>query len=243
MVRAFGVGAAVCGLLLVGCGGTELSGQRALDVVNATEQMAVSRQPLTTVLTSNGGYLAASRSDALSAQDVVATLSSAGNVTEIFLTYNAFSVDPTSQVCVPDPVVGTYCTYTRTTFDFATGTLSPGDIAVTNRAGRLTTNLLNNPGMTFDRCIIDSVAGTTDCTTRPASGQISLTWQRTREYARVTKGTNDVRIGTNRIKTSGTQTEYSSLATGVLLGQPFSDFPSARLGTNSSVSIEITRGL
>jgi len=177
--------------------------------------------------------------DDLSQTSLVVVDDSTNGTATAFLAYVGYSFDPASQVCTYDPILGTYCSYQRITYDSLSANINPNDLMVTGRTARLDTDLLMASNVVFSRCVYDGLAGGTyTCTDIPPSGQISLEWRKTSTDYVKSFGSEEIKTGPQIIRKVGTRQQFSAKTSGSLLGTPVQNRPGT-LGTNRGVTIEI----
>lgn len=147
---------------------------------------------------------------------------------------------PLSQVCSTDPLLGTYCRYTRATFDLLFAEFNPSDLSVNGNTARLNTDLAEASNVLFSRCVYDDTEGSTVCTDKLPTGLISLQWQKTMKNSFHSVGVFETKTGPQTVRTAGTRSEFSADTTGSILGT-LVQHRQGNIGTNKAVSIDILR--
>jgi hypothetical protein len=215
------------GLLAIASSGDAFQGQEAAP---------------TTVLhqVSSGGFADVAFADDLQSQFLAVTSDTTGSNSNAVLIYHGVAFDPTSQVCSDDPVLGTFCRFTRKTEDFADAFISPNDVTITANTARLNTDLALASAFFFSRCVVDDLAGTTECTDVLPSGFINLEWRKTGASSVRLLGNNEVRTGPEIFRVDGSRTEFAANVNGSILGTVIQN-KYGDIGTTQSVSIDILR--
>jgi hypothetical protein len=169
-------------------------------------------------------------------------VSGTGAAATAFVAMQTNTNDLTSQVCIPDPVAGQVCGYTRSTIDLAIGDVPLTDLTVTAKGARLTTDLATNPNMYFLQCLSDSVANTYVCTNvAPAGGIIDLTWIKTNDFYYKNAGWSEEQTGPLVVRIIGKSQVYSATVTGSMIGFAVngSTTGSGVFGTSHTATIDI----
>ncbi len=162
------------------------------------------------------------------------------DTTTAYVSYSKVAFDPTSQVCSPDPLLGTYCRYTRATFDLLFAEFNPSDLSVNGNTARLNTDLATASNVLFSRCVYDDTDDSTVvCTDKLPTGLISLQWQKTMTNSFHSVGVIETKTGPQTVRVAGTRSEFSADTTGSILGT-LVHHP-GNIGTNKVVSIDILR--
>lgn len=198
----------------------------------------------TTILhmVSSGGIAEAGWSDELSTHALSVIVDSSGTTSSAIFSYHAIAFDPTSQVCTDDPVLGTFCLFTRIILDLVEAFISADDVTITATTARLNTDLARASALFFSHCVVDDIAGTTDCTDVPASGLINLEWQRTSANFSRDRSATETKTGPVIRRVTGSSTTFTANLTGSVLGTavPKQNVVAA-MGTTKSLSIDILR--
>lgn len=121
-------------------------------------------------------------------------------------------------VCTAVPTTYTYCYYTRYIYDYAYGSISPRSFGATRTAARLRVSLGSEPGLSFQHCVYDSLAGTYECSTTPAGSSIDLRWTSNHAYTSESNGVQSTRYGPYSYRTNGKSTSMSAAVSGTVLG-------------------------
>jgi hypothetical protein len=164
----------------------------------------------------------------------------AADTTTAYVSYSGVAFDPTSQVCSPDPLLGTYCRYTRATFDLLSADINPSDLSVNGNTARLNTDLATASNVLFSRCVYDDTDDSTVCTDKLPTGLISLQWQKTMTNSFHSVGVIETKTGPQTVRVSGSRSEFSADTTGSILGTVVVHQP-GNFGTYKSVVIDILR--
>jgi hypothetical protein len=150
-----------------------------------------------------------------------------GSVTETNLFYQYTVADPTSQVC------NDFCMYTRFTMETGTGDIPQTDAQITSGSGHVSTST-SDAGFVTQRCVIDTVANTDDCSTG-TSGTIIIDWHRDGINTTHVTGQSTSTSPGFTIHTSGNFDTNSAGASGSLPGNfTFSSYPGFLVINNSS---------
>jgi hypothetical protein len=178
--------------------------------------------------------------DELSQAFLMASIDTLNGTSTAFVIYSGSAFDPTSQVCMPDPLLGVFCRYTRITFDSVSANINPNDLRVTANAARLNTDLAMASNVVFSRCVFDDAAGTSYCTDVFPSGLISLELRKTNTDSVRSWGITESKSGPLTVKVTGTRVTFSANTNGSILGTAVQNKPGS-LGKAHSTSIEILR--
>jgi hypothetical protein len=118
---------ACCTSLLVACGSELPAAEAAQELHPVTTSAA-----LVTVnrVVSNGANVDVFWADELSQGYAMAGTDTTNGVATAFLTATQAIFDPASQVCTADPVLGTFCHYTRVWYDAICANFSPADLKI-----------------------------------------------------------------------------------------------------------------
>ena len=157
------------------------------------------------------------------------------------LSFEYFAVDPSSQVCFDGPM-GSFCYYTRYSYDFGGGPISMSDI--TSNPHSVVLNAAVGPGTNFstNHCDVDYTTWSWNCTSG-ASGTVSARWDRTEGFSIFTSGVTRSTFGTMTEITSGSYTTSSAIASGSILGHAFSTANGNMTDTrNTNVTKDINFG-
>ena len=150
------------------------------------------------------------------------------------LTYQAMIFDPTSEICVEDPILGMFCHFTRITWGLGFGTIRTSDASISVTSAKVTTNIIGNSGFIFQRCLADEVTGAVECTNAPPDGLLDVPWRKTSNLSYKNIGMREIMTPTEIIKTSGESQEVSAEASGRVFGYT---------GTTGAASIGVGKGM
>jgi hypothetical protein len=130
-----------------------------------------------------------------------------------------YNADPTSMVC--EQIEGSsYCHYSRVTYVFGWGELPGADVSFKNNSARVQATVANGPTFTIERCTVDDVAQTFDCT-MGEGGELDVAWQKNSLYEGFSSGTNSTRIGVYTFRSQGTSSSVSADSSGTVFGVRF----------------------
>jgi hypothetical protein len=166
-------------------------------------------------------------------------LTGTGATQGAFLVFQGTTYDPTSKVCTTDPVLGQICTYTRTFYDFAGGDIPVDELVVTANGAHLLAEISNNASFYYQRCVVDDVAMTTECTSLPPTGTVDVTWVKTSDNYYKSIGYTEQKTGPQLIKIRANSQQYSSHATGSIFGMSVGTTADATFGLTSTTTIDI----
>lgn len=234
---------AIAGACCVGC--TDVQAQPTEPVGGyrvVSEQSALKQPALTRTVRrakSNGAVVDLGWTDELSQTFLmVATDSATPDVA--LLTYSRVAYEPNSNVCTPDPVLGTYCRLTRVTFESGSGYIPASNVEIGTNTAWLDTSLTAATDLVYNRCVYDDVAGTNECSTEAPAGLITVAWEKTNtDYVKFF-GITETKMGPETTRVSGTRKQYSALSNGSVLAVAVVNQP-GNIGQNTSTTIEITR--
>jgi len=174
---------------------------------------------------------------------LIATVDAVNSTGNGFLTYTRVASDPGSELCVVDPVLGSYCSFQRLTYDALTMNFNSNDLTVSANSARFNTDLAQATNLVFTRCVYDGLAGGTyTCSDMPASGQINLELSRTSTNSVKSLGINEIKTGPQIVRITGSRQQYSADSNGSILGNPVLHQP-GNLGTYKTVTVEIIKTL
>ncbi len=226
-----------CGSMLGACGGAS-PGEEASPPPAVTSQAALSSTVTRTF--STGQAVDVGWADELSQGFVLAATDTTNRVATAFLSGTQILFDPTSQVCVTDPVLGSFCHYTRVTYDSIYANFDPGDLSVSGNTARLKTDLGAATAFSWVRCVFEEATLSNTCADLPPSGTILLQWQKTSaEYVK-SIGITATKSGPHTVRVSGSRAFFSADTSGTFLGTALLH-KSGSMGTSSSLTIDITR--
>jgi hypothetical protein len=228
---------ACCASLVVACG-TELPTAEAAP----EPHLAASPAALVTVnrVVSNGANIDVSWNYELTQGYALAGTDTTNRVSSAFLTGTQVIFDPASQVCAADPVLGTYCHYTRVWYDAIYANFNPGDLKIGANTASLKVDLATATNLTFTRCLYDETTATTTCTDLGNPGTINLTWRKTTTDYVKSKGTTETKTGPQTVRVSGSRQTFSADVSGTFAGTALSH-TAGTMGTNNTTTIDIMR--
>lgn len=208
----------------------------------AEESSTTEAALLTTVLhtLSSGGVAEAEWGDELSRRALAVVSQTTDKNSGALVTYHSIVFDPASQVCADDPVLGTFCRYTRSTSEILDAFISPDDFTITANTARLGTDVMLASFLFFNHCVGDDITGTADCTDVLPTGLINLEWRRTGASSERAFGITESKWGQEIFRVSGARDSFSAYMTGSVLGIAVQNVL-GDIGTNRSVSIDILR--
>jgi hypothetical protein len=160
--------------------------------------------------------------------------------TTAFLQVQSVAIDPDSQVCEPDALGATSCSYTRLIAELVTGDIPAADVRISAGAASLQTDLRRQPGLSYTRCVLDTLVVATACTEVPIDASISLAWRRNGDDVFTSDSKTEILSGPLLRKFGGKSQEFSATAAGILLGRPVPAVHQAGLSVSDSFLIEIT---
>jgi hypothetical protein len=228
---------ACCTPLLVACGAE-------LPPVEAAPEprLATNSAALVTVnrVVSNGASIDVTWGDELGEGYATAGTDTTNGVATAFLTAYQANYDTTSQVCTADPVLGTYCHYTRVIYDAIYANFSFSSLKIGPKTASLKVDLAAATNLTFTRCVYDEVTVTTTCNELASPGTIDLSWRKTSaEYVK-SKGTTETKSGPHTVRVSGSRQSFSADVSGTFAGTALSH-KQGTMGTNNTTTIDILR--
>jgi len=179
--------------------------------------------------------------DQLSYVVIAINLNESGSEAVARLTYQAMIFDPASEVCVEDPDLGTYCYYTRITWDLGYGTIPVSDVSISETTAKVTTNIIGNSGFAFQRCLSDEVTGAVECTNEPPlDGLVDVQWRKTSNRSIKNIGMTEIKTPTEIVKTGGESHEVSAEASGSVFGYSGTTW-GASIGVGHNMFVDIMR--
>jgi hypothetical protein len=210
--------------------------------INTSEATNALDKPVTTVrhLVTSGEAVDTGWADELTQAFFLAAVDTTGRTSTAYITYSGVAFDPASKVCSADPLLGTYCRYTRVTYDSVSADINPRDITITGNTARLNTNLAEASNVVFSRCVYEDAVGNTVCTDMLPTGLISLQWQKTMTDSVKSLGITETKTGSQTVRIAGTRSQFSADTTGTILGT-LVQHRQGNIGTNKAVSIDILR--
>jgi hypothetical protein len=228
---------ACCTSLLVACGADLPAAEAAPE-----PQLPTTSAALVTVnrVVSNGASIDVTWGDELGQGYATAGTDTTNGVSAAFLTGSQANYDTTSQVCTADPVLGTYCHYTRVIYDAIYANFSPSSLKIGPKTASLKVDLAAATNLTFTRCVYDEPTVTTTCSELASPGTIDLSWRKTSaEYVK-SKGTTETKSGPHTVRISGSRQSFSANVSGTFAGTALSN-KQGTMGTNSTITIDILR--
>jgi hypothetical protein len=210
---------------------------------SAGPELGTGQAALTTLVTrtfSSGQVADLGWDDELSGGYYFAASDNTNRVATAFVSGTNVLSDPTSQVCATDPVLGSYCHYTRVTYDALYAEIDPADLTVGANSARLQTDLSKASVLSFTRCHYDSVALTTVCTDVLPSPTISLEWRKTSTEYDKDMGIGEYKSGPQIFRIAGGRLSYSAEASGNIQGLLLQR-KDASMGTSSTLSVTVMR--
>jgi hypothetical protein len=141
---------ACCTSLLVACGADLPAAEAAPEPLLATTSAA-----LVTVnrVVSNGAAIDVTWADEQGQGYAMAGTDTTNRVSSAFLTASQVIFDPASQVCVADPLLVTFCQYTRVWYDAIYANFNPSDLKIGANTASLKVDLATATNLTFTRCL------------------------------------------------------------------------------------------
>jgi hypothetical protein len=228
---------ACCTSLLVACGAELPAAEAAPELQPVTNSAAL---VTVTRVVSNGANIDVTWTDELSQGYALAGTDTTNRVSTGFLTGTQVTFDPASQVCIADPVLGTFCHYARVTYDAIYANFDPTSLKVGANTASLQVDLATATNLTFTRCLYDEATGTTTCTSLTDPGSINLTWRKTTTDYIKSKGTTETKSGPQTVRITGSRNSFSANVSGTFAGTALSN-KQGTMGTNSTTTIDILR--
>jgi hypothetical protein len=228
---------ACCTSLLVACGAELPPADAAPElqpVANSAALVTVNR------VVSNGANIDVSWADELGQGYAMAGTDTTNGVATAFLTASVVNYDTTSQVCTADPVLGTYCQYTRVVYDAIYANFSPSSLKIGPKTASLKVDLATATNLTFTRCVYDETTVTTTCGELANPGTIDIAWRKTSAEYIKSKGTTETKSGPQTVRVSGSRNSFSANVSGTFAGTALSN-RQGTMGTNSTTTIDIMR--
>jgi hypothetical protein len=228
---------ACCTPLLVACGAELPPGEAAPE-----PQVGTTSAALVTVnrIVSSGAAADVGWEDGLSSGYFLAAIDSTNQVSTAFLTGTQTFFDPTSQVCAADPVLGTYCHYTRVWYDSIFANFNPGDLKIGANTSSLKVDLATATNLMFTRCLYDETTVTTTCGALANPGTINLSWRKTATNFVRSIGVTETKTGPQTVRLTGSRAFYSADASGTIAGTTLSH-KQGSMGSSKTLTIEILR--
>jgi hypothetical protein len=158
------------------------------------------------------------------------------------ITFQEIFYDPSSFVCITDPVTGPFCRFMRATYDLMNSDLPASVVTIGQDTARLYVDLSNHPGLTYSRCVVDDNpgVGTVTCTTEPLNGLIDVTWSKTSENYSKFIGAQETKTGPIIKKSVMAEKVFSARPRGTILGWQVSPTSDGNFGINASGTLTIT---
>lgn len=232
---------AVCTLSLsmglMGCGPEVSPGMPEGSV--GTSVSALVTRTVTKVVT-DGSAIETGYQDDLGYQHLAAFQSIVNGVSSTFVAYQRSTVDPASLSCVPDPILGTFCSYTRSTYELVNGEVRSGDLQVGTNTARLHSDISQAPGVGYLFCEVDMTAGTTTCATQAHNPIVDVTVARTNDSFSKYSGTHQDKVGPQTITVNGRTATYSGRPGGSVFGSAVPATSLSTLGTSKAVAVTVT---
>lgn len=228
---------ACCTSLLVACGSEPPAAETAQElhpVTNSAALVTVNR------VVSSGATIDVGWADELGQGFAMAGTDTTNGVSAAFLTATQTFFDPTSQVCTADPVLGTFCHYTRVWYDSIYANFSPANLKIGANTASLKVNLATATNLTFTRCVYDEPTTTTTCGEIANPGTIDLAWRKTTTDYVKSKGTTETKSGPQTVRVTGSRNSFSANVNGTFAGTALSN-KQGTMGTNSTTTIDILR--
>jgi hypothetical protein len=227
---------ASCTTLLAGCG------EVPVEQASPGPQVSTAQAALTTTVTRTftaGQAIDVGWADELSQGYLLAATDNTNRVATAFLTGTQLQFDPTSQVCVTDPLLGSYCHYTRVSYDSLYANFNPQDVTISGNTAQLKTDLAAATNLTFTRCTYDDTTAVTTCVNIP-SGTISLQWRKTNADYTKSVGVTATKTGPQTVRVSGARAFYSADTSGNFVGTQL-QHKTGSMGTSTTLTIDVMR--
>jgi len=202
---------------------------------------ALPKTLVTHVLT-NGAALDVGWADTLTQGFLLLGTDNTNGVASAFITATQLNFDPSSQVCIPDPVLGLYCHYTRVSYDAIYANVNPSDLSLSDNAARLVTDLRSATNVTFTRCVYDEINVTTVCTDMASTGGlINLQWRKTNTDYVKSIGVTETKSGPHIVRVTGSRASYSAETSGSVVGT-LVQHKAGTMGTSKTLTVDVLRG-
>jgi hypothetical protein len=154
-----------------------------------------------------------------------------------------YEADPSSMICEEYDGIS-YCYYTRHTYVSGWGELPEEHVTMRNDFARVQTTVANGRTFTIEKCIVDQVAATYECTA-DAGGVVDVAWKKNGISESFSAGTNSSKYGVYSFRSQGTSSSTSADAHGTVFGIRFGGDEHLRgegyLGSGRSVSMEVIK--
>jgi hypothetical protein len=230
-------------ILLACCTSSILAcGEMPTEQASQGMQVSPAQAALTTTVTrtfSAGQAIDVGWADELSQGYVLAATDNTTRVASAFLTGTQVLFDPTSQVCVTDPLLGSFCHYTRVSYDSIYANFNPQDVTISGNTAQLKTDLAAATNLTFTRCTFDEATLATTCVDMPPA-TISLQWRKTNTDYTKSVGITATKTGPQTVRVSGARAFYSADVSGNFVGTQL-QHKSGSMGTSTTLTIDVTR--
>jgi hypothetical protein len=208
------------------------------------DNLSASSQAVTTYrYVWNGQSADAYAGDALRGVSVNVWESGTGSDRRTFGGVWYYEADPSSAICEEYDGIP-YCYHTRYTYVSGWGELPAADVLLRNDFARVQTNVGNGRPFNIEKCIVDQVAATYECTA-VADGEMNVVWKKNGISSSFSAGTNMSKYGVYSFRSQGTSSSASADAYGTVFGISFGGSEPLRgegyLGAGRSVTREVIK--
>ena len=233
---------AISGAMLVStlCWGRSVVDAEPLTTDNSRAVLRSELQRTVFHSVTTGGTAELTWSNESGAQWIGVFTDTTNRVNTAVLSYNGWAVDPTSQVCATDPVLGTYCHYTRVTYYLGYGDVPFGDVQITRNSAKIMTDVTNNPNFVMTSYLADEVTGTVTQGDSAPSGIANIQFSKTSDMNFRSVGVNEMRSPITTSRWGGVTTRNSGFASGNAFGLEFQNVQ-ALIGTGTNIIIDVIK--
>jgi hypothetical protein len=143
----------------------------------------------------------------------------AGKATDgkVHVDLSSMELDPTSEVCIPDPWGFPWCFFTRRIFTYAFGTVPNTSYASGQGYAQFSATLVNGPTMTVVTCVQEDFAPPTPCTPG-AGGAVDVHWRENGWMSMSQTGSMEQTFGFYSFRRSGSLNVTGADASGTVFG-------------------------
>ncbi len=204
---------------LAACGNADLKPSSDGPTVTAS-------QALTSHAKWSGGAASASYGTEFGGTYVDVSENASGGTRTAWLSYNRWSVDPTSKTCWTetyppkgggDPITVEICDYTRRSWEYGYGQIAAADFSMKAGSAQLATSVANGANFYIETCTFDASTQIYACT-NSGGGAIALTWHKNGESSQFQNGVSENTYGKYMWRTTGQYRGLSADASGTAFG-------------------------